>query len=207
MPQCAKCSSSIKKDFSTCDSCNKTIIRAVYVRICAYLGSKSAWGCCLALLSHSPLGLRLATMTQLVNNTAIGNSIPSGPQTPLFSFLSGLIVPQQHLQAASVSGESASLVPQQHPHAATVSKEMSRFNNLDSEAKMSPMYEFVFTLMKRLESRLNKVARTTSERFSQVDARLQALKQRVVGQTDLMNQPRKLLYRACPLEVSYHMKK
>ena len=48
---------------------------------------------------------------------------------------------------------------------------------------MSWMYEFMFTHMRGLESRLNEVARNTSERFSQVDARLQALEQRAVEQT------------------------
>ena len=92
-------------------------------------------------------------------------------------------MPIQHLQAASVSGASASLVPQQYQQAATVSKEMSRFYNLGSEAKMSRMYEFMFTHIRRLESRLNEVAGTTSERFSQVDARLEALEQRAIEQT------------------------
>ena len=59
---------------------------------------------------------------------------------------------------------------------------MSLFNNLDSDAKMSRMYEFMFTYMRRLETRLNEVARNTSEHFSQVDARLQALEQRAVEQ-------------------------
>ena len=37
--------------------------------------------------------------------------------------------------------------------------------------------------MRRLESRLNELARITSERFSQVDAQIQALEQRAVKQT------------------------
>ena len=45
------------------------------------------------------------------------------------------------------------------------------------------MYEFMFTHMRGLESRLNEVARTTSERFRQVDARIQDLEQRAVEQT------------------------
>ena len=142
-------------------------------------------------------------MTEQVHNTASG--MPSGPQTPLFSFSSEPTLPQQHLQAAAVSGASASLMPQQHqqkastpvsvssvpvqqhqhqhPQTTTVSDEMSLFNSLDSDAKMARMYEFMFTNMRGLESRLNEVARTTSERFSQVDARLQALEQRAVEQT------------------------
>ena len=118
MPQCAKCSSSIKKDFSTCDSCNKTYHPGC---VRAYLGSKSARGCCLASLSNLRQGLRLTTMTQPVNNTASGNSMPPDPQTPLFSFSNGLAVSHQHLQAASVSGASASLVPQQHQQGAAAS--------------------------------------------------------------------------------------
>ena len=73
-----------------------------------------------------------------------------------------------------------STVPQQHPQAATVSDVMSRFNNLNSEAKMYQMYEFMYTHMMGLESRLNEVAKITSERFSQDDTRLQALEQRAV---------------------------
>ena len=57
----------------------------------------------------------------------------------------------------------------------SVSDEMSIFNNLDRDARMSRMYKFMFTHMRGLETRLNEVARNTSERFSQVDARLQAL--------------------------------
>ena len=60
---------------------------------------------------------------------------------------------------------------------------MTLFNSLDSKAKMSGMYEFMFTNMRELESRLNKVARTTSDRFSQVDAPFQALQQQAVEQT------------------------
>ena len=56
-------------------------------------------------------------------------------------------------------------------------------SGLDSDAKMARMYEFIFTNMRGLESRLNEVARTMSECFSQVDARLQALEQRAVEQT------------------------
>ena len=52
------------------------------------------------------------------------------------------------------------------------------FNTLDSDAKMSRMYEFMFTHMRGLETRPDEVAKSTSERFSQVDARLQALEQR-----------------------------
>ena len=190
----------IKKDFSTCDSCNKT-----YHPGCArsYLGSKSARGCCLASLSNSNQRSRPNTMTQPVNNTANGNNMPSDPQTPLFSFSNELFLPQQHLQAAADSGISVQIVPivpqqhqqaasipvnvssvpQQHPQAATVSDEMTLFNNLDSDTQMSRMYEFMFTHMRRLESRLNEVARNTSEQSSQVDARLQALEQRTVEQT------------------------
>ena len=229
MPKCAKCNYIIKKDFLTCNVCNKT-----YHPGCAraYLGSKTARGCCLASLSNSHQRSSPRTMTEQVYNTP--NGMPSGSQTPLFSFPNELIlpqqhlqaaafpgatmstvpqhqqsatnpasvssVPQQHLQAAAVLGASASVQPQQyhqaakipvsfssvtqhHPHTATVSDEMSRFNNLDSDAKMSRMYEFMFTHMRVLESRLDEVARTTSERFSQVDARLQALEQREVEQT------------------------
>ena len=43
---------------------------------------------------------------------------------------------------------------------------------------MSRMYEFMFTHMRGLETRLNEVAKNTSERLSQVDARLQPLEQR-----------------------------
>ena len=78
---------------------------------------------------------------------------------------------------------SLSSVPQQHPHITTVSDEMSLFNNLDRDAKMSRMYEFMCTHMNGLESRLNEDARSTSGRFSQVDARLQALEQQKVEQT------------------------
>ena len=195
MPTCAECYCFIKKDFSTSILCNKT-----YHPGCArsYLGSKSAQGCCLASLSNSHQRSNLTTMTEPVYNTASGT--PSDSPIPLFSFSSELTLPQQHLQAAAVSGASASLVsqkqqqaatipvsmpsePQQHPQTTTVSDGMSRFNNLDSEAKMPRMYEFIFTHMRGLESRLNEVARTTSERFSQVDARLQALEQRAVEQT------------------------
>ena len=90
-------------------------------------------------------------------------------------------MPHQHQQAASIL-QSVSSVPQQHSQAATVSDEMSLFNNLDRDAEMSRMYEFMFTHMRGLETRLNEVARNTSERFSQVDARLQALEQRAVEQ-------------------------
>ena len=69
-------------------------------------------------------------------------------------------------------------MPQQHPQAATVSDEMSLFNTLDRDAKMSGMDEFMFTHMRGLETRLNEVAKNTLERFSQVDARLQAVEQR-----------------------------
>ena len=142
-------------------------------------------------------------MTEPVGNTASG--MPSSTQTPLFSFSSEFTLPQQHLQAAAVSWASASLLPQQHqqiaatpvnmssvpvqqfqdqhPQATTVSDEMSLFNSLDSDAKMARMYEFMFTNMRGLESRLNEVARSTSERFSQVDARLQALEQQAVEKT------------------------
>ena len=78
---------------------------------------------------------------------------------------------QQHQQAATIP-VSLSSVPQEHSQAATVSD--------DSEAKMSWMYEFMYMHMMELESRLNEVARTTSDRFSQVDARLQVLEQRPV---------------------------
>ena len=117
------------------------------------------------------------------------------PQTPLFSFSGEMALPQQHLQAAAASGssmsfvphqhqqaasisQSVSMVPQQHPQAAAVSDEMSLFNTLDSDAKISRMYEFMFRHMRGLETRLNEVAKNTSERFSKVDARLQALEQR-----------------------------
>ena len=92
------------------------------------------------------------------------------------------IVPHQHQQAALIP-QSVFSVPQQHPQAATVSDEMSLFNNLDSDAKVSRVYEFMLTHMRGLETRLNEIARNTSERFSQVDARLQALEQRAVEQT------------------------
>ena len=69
-------------------------------------------------------------------------------------------------------------MPQPHPQAATASDEMSLFNNLDRGAKISLMYEFMFMHMRGLETRLNEVAKNTSECFSQVDARLQALEQR-----------------------------
>ena len=59
---------------------------------------------------------------------------------------------------------------QQYPQAATVSDEMSLYNNLDSDAKMSRMDEFMFTHMRGLVSGLNEVARNTSERFSQVNS-------------------------------------
>ena len=128
--------------------------------------------------------------------------MPSGPQTQLFSFSREPTLPQ-HLQAAAVSGASAPLMPQQHqqtaatpvsvssvpvqqhqhPQTKTVADEMSLFNSLDSDAQMARMYEFMFTNMRGLESRIKEVARTTSERFSQVDARLQALEQRAVEQT------------------------
>ena len=55
--------------------------------------------------------------------------------------------------------------------------------DLDSEAKMSRMYEFMFTHMRGLESRLSEVVRTTSKRFSQVEPRIQALEQRAVEET------------------------
>ena len=179
MPKCAKYNCIINKNFSTCNSCNKT-----YHPGCApaYRGSKSARGCCLASLSNSYQRSSLTTMTEPVYNTASG--LPSDPQTPLFSFSSEMTLPQQHLQAAAVSEVSTSFVPHQRQRAAsipvsvpltTVSDEMSPFNNLDSEAKMSRMYEFIFTHTRGLESRLSEVARTTSERFSQVDARIQAL--------------------------------
>ena len=190
MPKCAKCNSIIKKDLSTCNSCNKTFHPGCAR---AYLGSKSARGCCLASLSNSYQRSSLTTMTEPVYNAASG--LPSDPQTPLFSFSGEMALPQQHLQAAAASGastsfvpqqhqqaasipQSVSSVPQQHPQAATVSDEMSLFNNLDRDAKMSRMYEFMFTHMRGLETRLNEVAKNTSERFSQVDARLQALEQR-----------------------------
>ena len=131
--------------------------------------------------------------TEPVYNAASG--LPSDPQTPLFSFSGEMTLPQQSLQAAAASGAGMSFVPhehqqaasipqsvlsvpQQHPQAATVSDEMSLFNTLDRDAKMSRMYEFMFTHMRGLETRLNEVAKSTSERFSQVDARLQALEQR-----------------------------
>ena len=148
-------------------------------------------------LSNSYQRSSLTTMTEPVYNAASG--LPSDPQTPLFPFSVELTLQQQHLQAAAASGASTSFGPhshqeaasisqsvssvsQQHPQAATVSDEMSLFNNLDSVAKMSRMYEFMFTHMRGLETRLNEVARNTSELFSQVDARLQALEQRAVEQ-------------------------
>ena len=88
-------------------------------------------------------------------------------------------MPQQNQQAATIPVNVPS-VPQQHPQTITVSDEMSRFNNLDSEAKMSRMYEFMIAHMRGLESRLKEVIRTTSERFSQVDARLQAFVDEIV---------------------------
>ena len=96
----------------------------------------------------------------------------------------------------------------QHPQATTVSDEMSLFNSLDSDAKMARMYKFMFTNMRGLESRLNEVARSTSERFSQVDAWLQALQPQAVEKTaekllGLITLPRKLLFRDCQFEVSY----
>ena len=42
---------------------------------------------------------------------------------------------------------------------------------------MSRMYEFMFTYMWGLETRVIEAAKNTSERFSQVHARLQALEQ------------------------------
>ena len=84
-------------------------------------------------------------------------------------------MPQQHLQAAADSVASMPIVPHQH--------QQSLFNNLDSDAKMSRMNEFMFTHMRGLETRLNEITRNTSERFSQDDGRLQALEQRVVEQT------------------------
>ena len=48
---------------------------------------------------------------------------------------------------------------------------------------MSCMYEFMFTHMRGVETRINEVAKNTSERFSQVDTRLQALEQRAGEQT------------------------
>ena len=132
-------------------------------------------------------------MAEPVYNAASG--LPSDPQTPLFSFSGEMMLLQQHLQAAAASGASTSFVPhqhqqvalipqsmssvpQQHPQAATVSDVMAIFNNLDRNAKMSRMYEFMFAHMRGLETRLNEVAKNTSERFSQVDAKLQALEQR-----------------------------
>ena len=198
MPKCAQCNCIIKKDFSTCNLCNKTYHPG---STRAYLGSKSARGCCLASLSNASQKSSLTTMTEQVHNTTSG--MPSGPQTPRFSFSSEPTLPQQHLQAAAVSGASASLMPQQHQQTAatpmsvssvpvqqlqhqqttTVSDEMSLFNSLDSDAKMARMYEFMFTNMRGLESRLNEVARTTWERFSPIDARIQTLEQRAVEQT------------------------
>ena len=190
MPKCEKCNCIIKKDFSTCNSCNKT-----YHPGCgrAYLGSNSSRECCLASLSNSYQRSSLTTTTEPVYNAASG--LPSDPQTPLFSFSGKMTLPQQHLQAAAASEASTSFVPQQHQQAAsipqnvssvpqqhlqavTVSDEMSIFNNLDRYARMSRTYEFMFTHMRGLEARLNEVAKNTSERFSQVDTRLQALEQR-----------------------------
>ena len=172
MLKCAKYNCIIKKDFSTCNSCNKTYHPG---SARAYLGSKSTRGCCLASLSNSYQRSSLTTMTEPVYNAASG--LPSDPQTPFFSFSGEMTLPQQHQQAASIP-RSESSIPQQHPQAATVSDEMSLFNTLDRDAKMSRMYEFMFTHMRGLETRLNEVVKNTSERFSQVDARLQALEQR-----------------------------
>ena len=146
MPKCAKCNYIIKKDFLTCNSCNKTYHPGC-ARSC--LGSKSDRGCCQASLSNSHQRSRLTTMTQPIYNTASG--VPSDPQNPLFSFSNELTLPQQllqtaadlvasvpivpillqqHQQAATIT-VSVFSVPQQHSHAAaTVSDEMSRFNNL-----------------------------------------------------------------------------
>ena len=174
MPKCAKCNCIIKKDFSTSNSCNKT-----YHPGCAhaYLGSKSARGCCLASLSNSYQRISLTTMTEPVYNAVSG--LPSDPQTLLYSVSAKMTLAQQHLQAAAASGastsfvphqhqqaasipQSVSSVPQQHPQAATVSDEMSLFNTLDRDAKMSRMYEFMFTHMRGLETRQNEVAKNTS---------------------------------------------
>ena len=88
--QCAKCNCIIMKDFLTSKWSNKT-----YHLGCAraYLGSKSARGCCLASLSNSHQRSSLTTMTEQVHNTASG--MPSGLQTPLFSFSSESTSPQQ----------------------------------------------------------------------------------------------------------------
>ena len=135
----------------------------------AYLGSKSAQGCCLVSLSNLYQRSSLTTMTEPVYKAASG--LPSDPQTPLFSFSGESTLPQQYLQAAVALGASTSFVPhqhqqaasipqsvsslpQQHLQAATVLDEMSLFNYLDRVAKMSRMYEFMFTHMRGLETRL-----------------------------------------------------
>ena len=112
MPKCAKCNCIIKKDFSTCNSCNKT-----YYLGCAraYLGSKSARGYCLASVSNSYQRSSLTTMTEPVYNAASG--LLSDPQTPLFSFSDEMTLPKKHQQAAAASGASTSFVPHQHEQA------------------------------------------------------------------------------------------
>ena len=79
MPKCAKCNCIIKKDFSTCNSCNKSY-HPDSAR--AYLGSMSARGCCLALLSNSYQRSTLTTMIEPVYNAASG--LPSNPPNTAF---------------------------------------------------------------------------------------------------------------------------
>ena len=117
MPKCVKCNCIIKKDFSTCNSCNKTYHPGC---VCGYLGSKSARG---ASLSNSCQRSSFSTMTEPVYNAA--SSLLSDPQTPLFSFSGEMTLPQKHLQAAAASGASISFVPHQHQQAALIPQSMS----------------------------------------------------------------------------------
>ena len=82
MPKWTKCNCIIKKDFSTCNSCNKT-----YHPGCArkYLGSKSARGWCLATLSNSYQRSSLTMMTEPVTKRSTKWTVVCGP-TPRHRF-------------------------------------------------------------------------------------------------------------------------
>ena len=157
-------------------------------------GFEISSGCCLVSLSNSYQRSSLTTMTEPFHNAASG--LPSDLQTPFFTFSGELYLPQEHLQAAAASRASTSFVSHQHQQAASI-----------RDAKMSRMYQFMFTHMRGLESRLNEVARTTSERFSQADTRLQALVQRAVATFRPHESTAEIVDWVYQLEVSYRMEK
>ena len=117
-------------------------------------------------------------MTQQVNSTASGNNMQSDLPTALFGS-------ERAGSAVAISEGSSSSGGERADNVATTSTiPIIRIE------KMSRLYESVYTHMKRLESRLNEVARTMSDRFSEVDDDYRVLSSGQFKLFDLMSQPR-----------------